>query len=265
MRADPSTSFRVKKSLGQNFLMHARIAERIACAAKLAPDAVVFEIGPGTGMLTRELLSARGGPASGGKLVKKVIALEADHELFLRLQTDFASEIAEDRLELMHGDIRAFNITTLPKGYALVANIPYYLTGEILRMFLASSNQPCTMTLLVQKEVAERIARSRKESILSLSVKAYGTPKYEFTVPRGAFKPAPNVDSAVITVRDISRKNFPARGEEDLFFKLLHAGFAHKRKFVSKNLSEAGLPVQGIPYKDRAEDIPLTTWLALCR
>ena len=254
-RANPSTSFRARKSLGQNFLMHARIAERIARTAKLAPEAIVFEIGPGTGMLTRELL----------KLARKVIALEADRELFEKLQIDFASEIAEDRLELMHGDIRAFNITTLPKGYALVANIPYYLTGEILRMFLASNNQPSSMTLLVQKEVAERIARSRKESILSLSVKAYGTPKYEFTVPRGAFKPAPNVDSAVLTIRDISRKNFASRGEEDLFFKLLHAGFAHKRKFVSKNLSEAGLPVQGIPYKDRAEDIPLTTWLALCR
>lgn len=247
-------SFRAKKSLGQNFLMHARIAERIALAAHLSPGATVFEIGPGTGMLTRELL----------KLAEKVVALEADDELFEKLRTDFANEIAENRLELLHGDIRTFDIAKLPEGYTLVANIPYYLTGEIFRMFLASRNQPSAMTLLVQKEVAERIARSEKESILSLSVKAYGTPKLEFTVPRGAFSPAPKVDSAVLTIRDISRKNFATNEEEERFFALLHAGFAHKRKFVRKNLAEASLPQGDIPEKARAEDLPLSVWLALC-
>jgi 16S rRNA (adenine1518-N6/adenine1519-N6)-dimethyltransferase len=247
---------RAKKSLGQNFLMHARIAERIALAAQLSPDAVVFEIGPGTGMLTRELL----------KLAHKVIAIEADSELFEKLQTDFAHEIAENRLELIHGDIRNYPLNSAIAGnygYHVVANIPYYLTGEIFRMFLESENQPRSLTLLVQKEVAERIARSKKESILSLSVKAYGTPKLEFRVPRGAFVPVPKVDSAVLTVRDISRKNFASRDEEKLFFALIHAGFAHKRKFVRKNLADAGLPAGDIPEKSRAEDLPLTTWLAL--
>ena len=242
-----------KKSLGQNFLMHARIAERIALTAQLSSDDTAFEIGPGTGMLTRELL----------KLAGKVIALEADDELFGKLQTDFADDIAAGRLELIHGDIRTFAIETLPKGYALVANIPYYLTGEIFRMFLTAPNQPRAMTLLVQKEVAERIARSPKESILSLSVKAYGTPKLEFTVPRGAFNPAPNVDSAVLTIRDISRKHFASREQEEKFFTLLHAGFAHKRKFVRKNIEEAGLLAGDIPEKARAEDLPLSAWLAL--
>ena len=235
--------------------MHARIAERIARVAKFSPDAVVFEIGPGTGMLTRELL----------KLTKKVIALEADRDLFEKLQIDFASEIAEHRLELIHGDIRTFDITVLPKGYVLVANIPYYLTGEIFRMFLASDNQPSSMTLLVQKEVAERVARSKKESILSLSVKAYGTPKYEFTVSRGAFRPAPNVDSAVLSVRDISRRNFSSREEEQQFFACVHAGFAHKRKFVRKNLAEAGFFYRDIQEKARAENVSLSQWLAIAR
>lgn len=248
-----------KKSLGQNFLMHARIAERIALSAKLGPNAVVFEIGPGTGMLTRELL----------KLAKKVIAIEADAELFEKLQTDFADEISSGRLELVHGDIRTFDIELLPKGYVLVANIPYYLTGEIFRMFLGSENQPSAMTLLVQKEVAERVARSKKESILSLSVKAYGEPKYEFTVPRGAFRPAPKVDSAVLTIRDISRKNFATSAEEKRFFELLHAGFAHKRKLVRNNLvgiaSGKALMAVGVPEGARAEDLSLATWLALCR
>ena len=244
---------RAKKSLGQNFLMHARIAERIARSAELAPESIVFEIGPGTGMLTRELL----------KFARKVIALEADNELLERLQTDFADEIRDGRLELLGGDIRTFDISSLPKGYALVANIPYYLTGEIFRMFLTAANQPSSMTLLVQKEVAERIARSKKESVLSLSVKAYGTPKYEFTVPRGAFTPAPKVDSAVLAVRGISRRHFKDHEEEQRFFELIHAGFAHKRKFVRSNLADAGLSAKSLPEKARAEDLPLPAWLAL--
>ncbi len=246
---------RAKQSLGQNFLMHARIAERIARVAPLTSEGVVFEIGPGTGMLTKELL----------KVAKQVIAVEADEELFKKLQDDFASEIADGRLMLTHGDIRTFDITSLPDGYALVANIPYYLTGEIFRMFLESERQPRSMTLLVQKEVAERIARSKKESILSLSVKAYGTPHYEFTVPRGAFLPAPNVDSAVLTISDISRKNFSNREEEQNFFDLVRAGFAHKRKFVRKNLTEAGFAAGDIPEKARAEDLSVEVWLALAR
>src|SRR3989344_6262783 len=169
---------RAKKSLGQNFLMHARIAERIALVANLASDATALEIGPGTGMLTRELL----------KKAKKVIAVEADNELFEKLKSDFANEIANGRLELIHCDIRNYPLhtaTAVKRGYCVVANIPYYLTGEIFRMFLGADNQPGAMTLLVQKEVADRIvARDGKESILSLSVKAYGTPKREFLVPR---------------------------------------------------------------------------------
>ncbi len=255
------TMARAKKELGQNFLMHARIAERIAKTAGIEGK-TVFEIGPGTGMLTRELL----------KLARKVIALEADAELFDGLRRDFAGEIAAGRLELIKGDVRAFDIDSLTKGYALVANIPYYLTGEIFRKFLEADNQPASITLLVQKEVAERIARSAKESVLSLSVKAYGTPRYEFTVPRGAFSPAPNVDSAVLSVREVSRDHFQERltsrgvsETEKMFFRLLHAGFAHKRKFVRKNLADAGLPAGGLPEKARAEDVPLPEWLALAR
>jgi len=261
-KSNPSILFRARKSLGQNFLMHARIAERIADAAKLLSNSVVLEIGPGTGMLTRALLQRAG----------KVIAVEADQELYEKLQVDFASEIASGQLELILDDIRNVYLNLrysvkdgTSKKYEVVANIPYYLTGEIFRMFLTAEHQPSSMTLLVQKEVAERIERSKKESILSLSVKAYGTPKYEFTVPRGAFKPAPNVDSAVLTIRDISRKNFSTSEQEKQFFALIHAGFAHKRKFVRKNLLEVGLPSGTIPEKARAEDLPLAVWLTLAR
>jgi 16S rRNA (adenine1518-N6/adenine1519-N6)-dimethyltransferase len=126
------------------------------------------------------------------------------------------------------------------------------------------------MTLLVQKEVADRIvARDGKESILSLSVKVYGTPKREFLVPRGAFKPAPNVDSAVLTIKNISRKNFSSREKEQLFFTLIHAGFAHKRKLVQSNLkelvSEKSLRTAGVCENARAEDLSLKQWLMLAR
>lgn len=248
-------SLRPKKALGQNFLMHARTAQRIADVAQVTAADTVLEIGPGTGRLTKALVAR----------AKKVIAVETDGALFEKLHADFADDVAAGRLELLHQDIRTFDVTALPSGYKLVANIPYYLTGKIFRLFLESRVQPSTMTLLVQKEVAERIARSKKESVLSLSVKAYGEGKYEFTVPRGAFSPAPKVDSAVLSVSGISRENFASQEEERRFFALVHAGFAHKRKFLAKNLATAGFATPNVPEKARAEDFSLTAWLALTR
>jgi 16S rRNA (adenine1518-N6/adenine1519-N6)-dimethyltransferase len=190
------------------------------------------------------------------------VAVEADGELYEKLYETFSKEIASGQLELVHGDIRSFDPSKLGT-YKVVANIPYYLTGEIIRSFLETKNQPESMTLLVQKEVAERIARAKTESILSLSVKAFGTPKYEFTVSRGAFKPAPNVDSAVLTIKAISRKNFETRAHEKRFFEYVKAGFAHKRKFLRNNLTEAELNPRDLPLKVRAENISLNQWLDL--
>ncbi len=261
-------SHKAKKSLGQHFLTRPALAARIAEAAKLTRRDTVFEIGPGTGILTRELLARAG----------QVIALEADAALVATLRETFAGELAAGRLTLIHGDVRTFAIDTLPRGYALVANIPYYLTGEILRRFLGAARQPKAMTLLVQKEVATRIARDKKESLLSLSVKAYGDPAYAFTVSRGAFAPPPKVDSAVLTIRDISRRRFARHTKgrasdsasaraETRFFALIHAGFAHKRKRLAKNLAEAGYAAEAarVPAAVRAEDVPLAAWLALAR
>lgn len=251
---------RPKKSLGQNFLMHARIAERIVMVSQTSSDDTVLEIGPGTGLLTRALLAK----------AARVVAVEADQELIAPLQEKFAHEIAAGRLELVHADIRAFKPGTINESYRLVANIPYYITGEILRMFLTADAKPSSMTLLVQKEVAERIARTKKESLLSLSVKAYGTPAYEFTVPRGAFRPAPSVDSAVLSVSNI-KSPFTSQKEEGRFFDILRAGFAHKRKLLIRNLEEVAAPetlIQAfeaaeLPEKSRAEDVPLSAWRSL--
>lgn len=247
---------RPKKSLGQNFLMHRRIAERIADAAELTPTDTVLEIGPGTGMLTRALLDRAG----------TVIAVEADHELVAVVQETFAPEIREGRLVILNEDIRNFDTGSLEE-YKLVANIPYYLTGEIIRTFLTAKQKPSSMTLLVQKEVAERIAREKKESMLSISVKAYGTPKYRFTVPRGAFRPAPNVDSAVLSVLDI-RSDFSSTTEEERFFEVVRTGFMHKRKQLAKNLEalasaeavKAALTSADVPEKVRPEEVPCAAW-----
>jgi 16S rRNA (adenine1518-N6/adenine1519-N6)-dimethyltransferase len=255
MRADPASPRlrRAKKSLGQHFLLHARIAERIVLAANLPTFATVVEIGPGTGILTRELL----------KKATTVVGIEADAGLLKTLEEELKEEIATKTFQPILADIRTFAIETLPPQYAVVANIPYYLTGEILRRFLTAKEQPLSMTLLVQKEVAERIARSKKESLLSLSVKAYGTPHYEFKVPRGAFLPAPKVDSAVLRISDISRKNFKSPEHEKRFFTYLKAGFGQKRKRLAKNLTAAGLRAPEELKNLRAEDLSLGAWLTL--
>lgn len=270
-----------KPRLGQHFLMHPRIAERIVAVSGVGRDRAlsegvpsrarrgdtVLEVGPGKGILTEALLAAGA----------KVVAVETNAALIGGLRERFAEEIAVGRLELLHDDIRTYLSShySEPEGtYSVVANIPYYLTGELIRALLTREHQPSRMTLLVQKEVAERIAvgpeRSRgmrkgKESLLSLSVRAYGEPHYEFTVPRGAFVPAPSVDSAVISIRDISRRLFKTPADEANFFALIHAGFAHKRKYLRNNLAAAGLPGEGVPEKARAEDLAFTDWLTLSK
>lgn len=252
-----------KKSLGQNFLMHPQTAKRIALASGITSDSVVLEIGPGTGMLTKELLL----------LAKKVIAVEADHSLIPELQERFATEIAEGRLILINQDIRIYDATSIEGPYAIVANIPYYITGEIIRQFLTSKHKPSSMTLLVQKEVAVRVARDPKESLLSLSVKAFGTPKYCFTVPRGAFRPAPNVDSAVLSISGIRQDAFASKEDEDFYFSVLRAGFSQKRKRLAKNLEqvcarnrieEAFLEL-GLSLNIRAETVVEGVWRELAK
>lgn len=254
-----------KKSLGQHFLTSAAYVRAIAEAGNVRTGDAVLEIGPGRGILTAELLS-RGA---------RVIAIEKDSRLIPELSADFAREIAEKNLHLTEGDA----LTMEPKSlgltngaYKVVANIPYYITGALFEKFLGGHPQPSAIIFLVQKEVAERIAHSKKESILSLSVKAFGTPRYVKTVPRGAFAPAPSVDSAILAIEHISRGNFRSAAHEKQFFALLHAGFAHKRKLLVRNLESvlgknapAMLKGADIPEKARAEDIPLEQWLQLAQ
>jgi 16S rRNA (adenine1518-N6/adenine1519-N6)-dimethyltransferase len=251
-----------KKSLGQHFLHNPYYLSLIADTANIKAGEWVLEVGPGEGALTKELL-ARGA---------KVVAVEKDARLIPILKEKFAAEIKEKQFFLHEGDALLMTPQALKikGGYKVVANIPYYITGLLIKKFLSEVRPASTLVLLVQKEVAERIAREKKESILSLSVKVYGEPKYIKTVPRGAFNPAPTVDSAILLVEGVSRKNFKNKEAEAQFFELLKTGFGQKRKFLRRNLE----PLLGsgvgelftqtdIPLNARAEDISLEKWLSL--
>ena len=252
-----------KKSLGQHFLTNRSHLRAVADAAELSAGETVVEIGPGKGSLTAELL-VRGA---------HVIALEKDARLIPLLQEKFAPEIAAGQLEIVETDAlecEPSDYGLVASGYALVGNIPYYITGALIEKFLTVAAQPSMIVFLIQKEVAERIARSKKESILSLSVKVYGSPKYIKTVPAGAFSPAPKVDSAILAITRISRGHFMNTEHEKKFFTLVKAGFAHKRKLLARNLepvlgkqAEEKLVAAGIAPKARAEDVPLEKWLLL--
>lgn len=254
-----------KKSLGQHFLNSPSALAKIIEAASLKNGEVVLEIGPGTGILTAALLKSR----------VKAIAVEKDGRANALLRERFASEIASGDLTLRSGDILEMERREmgLEEGrYAVVANIPYYITGAILESFLEHGPRPNRMVLLVQKEVADRIvARDGKESILSISVKAFGTPRMIAKVPRGAFNPPPNVDSAILSIEGISDRLFAEKGLEiRRFFDIVKAGFAHKRKILISNLRDANLDKiekifskNKLSLKARAEDLALEQWFAL--
>ncbi len=266
--------------LGQHFLTRPEIAGWVADAVALSSEDTVLEVGPGHGILTRELLKRAG----------KVVAVEKDPALAIELRTTFAADIETGKLVLLEEDIRSFDPSThaslLGTRYSLVANIPYYITGLIIRMFLTTEHQPHSMALLVQKEVVERIVVKKskpfdstqgKESLLSLSVKAYGTPRYVKTVKAGSFSPPPKVDSAILAIENISRSAFADKAHEERFFTLLRAGFAQKRKLLASNLApvikgvkppqEKGLnpfySACGIEKKARAEELTVAQWLCL--
>ncbi|MEI7777163.1 MAG: 16S rRNA (adenine(1518)-N(6)/adenine(1519)-N(6))-dimethyltransferase RsmA [bacterium] len=254
---------KAKKSLGQNFLKSKAAVQQILTAADISEGDIILEVGPGKGVLTESLLE------SGAQ----VIAIEKDDRLIEFLNEKFGEQIEKGQLKIIHQDILEFNNDDkvgkklLEKPYKLVANIPYYITGALLRKFLESDNQPERMVLMLQKEVAKRIvANDKRESLLSISVKAYGEPKYIATVPARYFSPVPKVDSAILQIKNISKGFFTENKiSEEKFFKTLKAGFAHKRKVLIKNLNTTPEIFQKINLstKIRAENLSLKEWSLL--
>ncbi len=261
------TTMRAKKSLGQNFLTSKAVLRDIISASDISDTDVVLEIGPGKGFLTSEILQRSA----------RVVAVEKDDVLVEFLKEKFENEIKTKKLILINEDILDFQPEKYKlenSKYKLIANIPYYLTGQIFRIFLESNFQPSKIVLMVQKEVAERVvARDGKESILSVSVKAYGVPHYIKKVSAKYFSPKPKVDSAVILIDKISKKFFSDSLKEQDFFKLIKTGFAFKRKVLLNNLSKTYekqkvvevFDVCGIPQKERAEKLEIKDWVCLLK
>lgn len=249
-----------KKSLGQNFLCDENVLWRIVDAADIAPDDHVLEIGPGLGALTKLL----------AQTAVSVTAVELDARLLPILATELAPY---DNVTVIHGDILAQNPDALfTTPYKVVANVPYYITGAILRHLLSAQNKPTMMVLTVQKEVAERItAVPPKMSLLAVSTQFYGRATTITTLKAGAFWPRPDVDSAVICL-DLSQSPAVDPAFEKQFFRLAKAGFSQKRKQLQKNLRQLGhnkteintlLAQANIDGTRRAETLTLDEWKRL--
>lgn len=256
---------KARKSLGQHFLTSHGVVKSIVTAARVENTDRILEIGPGKGILTKHLLES----------AAEVIAVEKDTRMVELLKEKFSSEIGKGVLTIIEGDILSTplrQIITPSQKYKVVANIPYYITGELLRLFLSGSHQPISMTILVQKEVAARIAREKKESLLSLSVKAYGVPRYVQTVRAGSFVPKPKVDSAILTIENISKSLFVDVTEEH-FFAVVKQGFSQKRKkllsnlrtFAPKEKIELIFQELGISLNERAENISVERWVKIAK
>ena len=221
------------KSLGQHWLNDEPTLKAICAAAKLTGDDTVLEIGPGQGSLTKHLVAE----------TKKVVAVEIDSELASRLP-------GAPSLEVVEADILAFDLNRLPSGYKVVANIPYYLTSNLIRILSESANPPSLMVLLVQKEVAERIAaKPGQMSLLSVSVQLYYEVELGIVVPARFFKPPPKVDSRVVILGRRDRPPFKDLDRQK-FFRIVKAGFSGRRKKLRSSLA-GGLGIS----KQQADDI----------
>ncbi|MFN2123423.1 MAG: 16S rRNA (adenine(1518)-N(6)/adenine(1519)-N(6))-dimethyltransferase RsmA [Candidatus Promineifilaceae bacterium] len=251
-----------KKSLGQNFLFDDNVLGRIVEAADLKPGDQVLEIGPGLGSLTRRLAETAG----------RVVAVELDGRFLPALQNELSGL---DNVQIIQGDILDQEPADLFSGpYKVVANVPYYITGAILRHLLGSSHKPSTMVLTIQKEVAERLtAEPPNMSLLAMSVLYYGSVEQVTTIKAGAFWPRPDVDSAVIKI-EVRSDAGRSEDEEQTFFRIVRAGFSQKRKQLQKNLRQLGidrtavataLEKAGIDGSRRAETLSLDEWLLLVK
>lgn len=233
--ADPGSP---KKSLGQHWLNDLSALEAMADAAGIRPSDTVLEIGPGPGSLTRLLVER----------AAKVIAVELDANLASQLAVKFSGQ----GIEVVPQDILKFDLTGLPPGYKICANIPYYLTSNLVRTISESANPPARAALLVQKEVAERAAaRPGNMSLLSVSSQFYWEVSLGRVVEASLFVPPPKVDSQILV---LSQRPEPLYREVEpkIFFRLVKAGFSQRRKTLLNNLS-AGLQLEKLIVKEKCE------------
>jgi len=268
------------KKFGQNFLIDKSILEKIIESAQLKKDDIVLEIGPGLGVLTKEL----------AKKCEKVIAIEKDKRIIDLLKQNLQSfnniEIIEaDVLDIFEdADFEAhdhqrerFSLSFSSKKtglvgvkrYKIVSNLPYNIALPIIRKFIEAENPPQKMILMLQKEVAEKLC-SEKGSLPKIAIEFYAKTHFLFNVPKAAFYPQPKVDGAIIKITKI-QQNLP-KVNKKLFFKILKIGFSYPRKTILNNLSklkgkkDAGIWLKKscIEPKKRPENLTLTDWVKLC-
>ena len=250
-----------KKSLGQHWLKDPEILADIAEAAELTGDDVVLEIGPGLGTLTSRLLAR----------ANSVTAVEFDADLARKLPGQFPGK----KLTVVNQDILQFDLNQLPKNYKVVSNVPYYITSKIVEKLMTAENKPSIAVLLVQKEVAERIAaEAGNMSILSVSVQIFAEAELDIEVPRQFFTPPPKVDSQVVVLRTRNNPLITPEDQRD-FFRIVKAGFSAKRKKlrsslsgglgIDKSVAEELLKNAGISPDARAEDLAIEDWKKLLK
>lgn len=258
-----------RKSLGQNFLIHAATAQRIVESAGIQPGDLVFEIGPGTGALTGHIAQA----------AAHVIAIELDQTLIPHLQETVAGTT---NVEIVHADALEFDFAKAVDeisarlnrpftGVRFVANLPYYITSAAIRHMLECGVRAASIVLTVQLEVAQRAAAKPPDmSLLAVSVQFYGTSEVLFRIPPGQFYPAPAVDSAVLRIVPHTQ---PLYADAAGFFKWVKAGFSQPRKQlrntlaagagISKEAADALLQSSGIAPTRRAETLTVQDWISI--
>jgi len=250
---------KTKKSLGQHWLRDEASLSAMCEAAEVGLDDTVLEIGPGIGTLTAELVENAG----------RVIAVEFDEALARELH----KRVPADNLIVIQQDILKFDLTNLPPNYKVVANIPYYLTSNLLRVLCESRNPFSKAALLVQKEVAERVCATPGDmSLLSVSVQFYCEVSLGRVVPAKLFTPPPKVDSQILKLRYRTEPLF-TNIDAKHFFRIVKAGFAQRRKTLLNALSSglhlsreqtmAALAEAGITPSTRAQDLHLQDWYEL--
>jgi 16S rRNA (adenine1518-N6/adenine1519-N6)-dimethyltransferase len=245
-----------KKSLGQHWLDDPTSLDAMLDAADIGLEDTVLEIGPGPGTLTEELVEA----------AKKVVAVEFDEQLAAKLP----DRVPADNLTVVRQDILGFDLTSLPPDYKVVANIPYYLTSNLLRVLCESPNHFSRAAILIQKEVAQRVcAKPGDMSLLSVSVQFYCEASLGLVVPAQLFTPPPKVDSQILQLQYRQQPLFPGIDTRH-FFRMLKAGFSQRRKTLLNSLS-AGLQLDrtattallekaGISPGQRAQALSLEDW-----
>lgn len=250
-----------KKRLGQHWLRDTASLMAMCQAAQIGPDDTVLEIGPGLGPLTKMLTTT----------ARQVVAVEFD----AALARELPARAPAVNLEVFHADILQFNLNRLPAGYKVAANVPYYITSKIIRMLLESPNRPSVIALLVQKEVAERLAAAPGQlSVLGVSAQYYAEVSLGQVVPAAMFTPPPAVDSQIVSLVPRRHPLFPDI-ENKAFFRIVKAGFAERRKKLRSSLAgglrlEKGdadrlLQQAAIPPEARAQELSLLQWAALTR